>query len=162
MSKKLYVASPLGFSPATLDYYQNNILKPLSSFNLDVLDPWSMTDAKELKKIFDLPMNGEKLKMLSVINREIAAMNTSAIKSCDGVFAILDGVDVDSGTAAEIGYAAALGKRIFSFRGDFRQTGDNVGARVNLQVQYFIETCGGGVENNIDKCFEQIKNWLSE
>src|SRR4030095_14231926 len=45
------------------------------------------------------------------INREIGANNRAAIDRADGVVAVLDGVDVDSGTAAEIGYAFARGKR---------------------------------------------------
>ena len=34
------------------------------------------------------------------------------------VVAVLDGADVDSGTAAEIGYAFARGKLIVGYRGD--------------------------------------------
>ena len=59
------------------------------------------------------------------------------------MLAVLDGADVDSGTAAEIGYAFARGKRILGYRGDFRLAADNVGSIVNLQVEYFI-TAGGG------------------
>ena len=41
--------------------------------------------------------------------------------------AVLDGTDVDSGTAAEIGYAFARGKLIVGYRGDFRLSADNEG-----------------------------------
>ena len=54
------------------------------------------------------------------------------IESSDGVLAVLDGTDVDSGTASEIGYAFALGKKILGYRGDFRLMGDNPGSTVNL------------------------------
>lgn len=38
---------------------------------------------------------------------------------CSSAFAVLDGVDVDSGTAWEIGYAYARGKPIIGLRTDF-------------------------------------------
>ena len=69
--------------------------------------------------------------------------NADAIASSDGVLAVLDGTDVDSGTASEIGYAFALGKKVVGYRGDFRLTGDNPGSVVNLQIEYFIMESGG-------------------
>ena len=65
------------------------------------------------------------------------------------VLAVLDGTDVDSGVAAEIGYAYANAKRVFGIRRDFRQTGDNMGATVNLQVEYCIYASGGEIFNNL-------------
>ena len=59
--------------------------------------------------------------------------------------AVLDGTDVDSGTAAEIGYAFARGKLIVGYRGDFRLSADNEGSTVNLQVEYFIRASGGTI-----------------
>jgi nucleoside 2-deoxyribosyltransferase len=61
------------------------------------------------------------------------------------MIAILDGPDVDSGTAAEIGYAFARGKLIVGYRGDFRLSADNEGSIVNLQVEYFIRESGGAI-----------------
>ena len=62
---------------------------------------------------------------------------------------MLDGTDVDSGTAAEIGYAFAKGKRIVGYRGDFRLSADNEGSLVNLQVEYFIHASGGRIVSSI-------------
>jgi nucleoside 2-deoxyribosyltransferase len=76
------------------------------------------------------------------------------------VVAILDGVDVDSGTAAEIGYAFAKGRPILGYRGDFRLSADNEGATVNLQVEYFIRQSGGDIVTAIEKlpgALEKIK-----
>ena len=61
------------------------------------------------------------------------------------VLANLDGQDVDSGTAAEIGYAFAKGKPIIGYRGDVRLSSDNVGSTVNLQVEFFIRESGGEI-----------------
>ena len=52
---------------------------------------------------------------------------------------------MDSGTAAEIGYAFARDKPVIGYRGDVRLAGDNEGAIVNLQVEYFIRASGGTV-----------------
>jgi nucleoside 2-deoxyribosyltransferase len=42
-------------------------------------------------------------------------------RQADLVLAVLDGADADSGVAYEVGYAAALGKRVIGIRTDFRQ-----------------------------------------
>ena len=83
-----------------------------------------------------------------------------SIRNADGVVAILDGVDVDSGTAAEVGYAYALGKRIYGLRTDFRLAGDNAGSIVNLQVQYFIEASGGSVQTTVEGLLNELRVWV--
>ena len=52
---------------------------------------------------------------------------------------------MDSGTAAEIGYAFARGKPIIGYRGDLRLSSDNVALTVNLQVEFFITESGGEI-----------------
>ena len=47
--------------------------------------------------------------------------------------AIIDGADADSGTAWEMGYAAALKKRVIALRTDFRMAGSH--ERVNLMLE---------------------------
>jgi len=64
---------------------------------------------------------------------------------------VLDGSDVDSGTAAEIGYAFAQKKKIFGYRSDFRLAADNEGAMVNLQVEYFICASGGDLFTQVSQ-----------
>ncbi len=65
------------------------------------------------------------------------------IRSCDIVLGVLDGPELDSGTASELGFAAALGKKCFGLRTDFRDSGDFDGIPINLQVLYWIESSGG-------------------
>jgi nucleoside 2-deoxyribosyltransferase len=43
----------------------------------------------------------------------------------EGVVAVMDGADPDSGTCWECGYAFGRGKPVVLFRGDFRGTGDS-------------------------------------
>ncbi|MGB9132274.1 MAG: nucleoside 2-deoxyribosyltransferase [Methanosarcina sp.] len=57
------------------------------------------------------------------------------VDSSDIVVAVLDGVDVDSGTAWEIGYAYARGKPVIGLRTDFRAFSDGI---VNLMVEMAI------------------------
>jgi len=73
------------------------------------------------------------------------------------MLAVLDGTDVDSGTAAEIGYAAALNKKICGYRGDFRKSGDNEGSVINLQVEYFILSSGGQIVSDLVMLESELK-----
>ena len=91
----------------------------------------------------------------------IGRANADNIRACDGVVAVLDGVDVDSGTAAEIGFAYALGKWIAGLRTDFRQTGENEAAVVNLQVRHFIDASGGTLVTTIDDLEAVVEAWAS-
>ena len=59
--------------------------------------------------------------------------NRRAIRDADIMVAIIDGADADSGTAWEMGYAAALKKRVIALRTDFRMTGSH--ERVNLMLE---------------------------
>ena len=47
-----------------------------------------------------------------------------ALEESDIVVAVLDGPDVDSGTAFEVGYARALGLPVIGMRTDFRESQD--------------------------------------
>ena len=67
----------------------------------------------------------------------IFSKNETAIKSSDIIVAVVDGADVDSGTAWEIGYAYALGKPILGLRTDFRTLG--IEGTVNLMIERSAE-----------------------
>jgi nucleoside 2-deoxyribosyltransferase len=55
------------------------------------------------------------------------------IDECNGVLAILDGADADSGTCVELGYAWARKKRVIGVRTDFRVSEDR---GLNLMVSH--------------------------
>ena len=61
---------------------------------------------------------------------------------------MLDGPDVDSGTAAEIGWAAARQCPVVGLRTDFRLA-DHEAAPVNLQVEDFITVSGGALVTSL-------------
>ena len=142
--KSIYLASPLGFATSTRGFMDH--LVGLLRAGIDVLNPWD--DLRFAQDFIDLEREDSvtrRVARLTEINTELGRANTASIDDADGLFAILDGVDVDSGTAAEIGYAYARGKYVCGLRTDFRLAGDNFGSIVNLQVQYFIESSGGKV-----------------
>jgi nucleoside 2-deoxyribosyltransferase len=92
-----------------------------------------------------MPYGAEKRNEWRRVNAEIGRNNHAALDRCDAVLAVLDGTDIDSGTASEIGYAFAKAKPILGYRGDFRLSADNEGSTVNLQVEYFIRQSGGEI-----------------
>lgn len=80
-----------------------------------------------------------------------------ALTSADVVIALLDGVQVDDGTAWEIGYAYALGKPILGIRTDFRQAGEHPGATVNAMVEY---SCSN-ISRTTDCLLNELHKYLS-
>ncbi len=142
--RSIYLASPLGFAESTRAF-MDDLARRLRE-HVTVHNPWDESAATEpLPEIMAIDSFAERSRRLAEINRELGRLNAEAIAASDGLFAILDGVDVDSGTAAEIGYAFGLGKYVCGLRTDFRLAGDNHGATVNLQVEYFIQESGGRI-----------------
>lgn len=147
MSPAVYVASPLGFSAIGRAYYQQTLLPAIKAAGLGVLDPWAPKHAKAsgLAAALKLPLGDDRVAKLAQANQAIAALNFDLIRKADGLLAVVDGNDIDSGTAAEIGAASALGKPIVGVRTDFRSMGDNEGSPINLQVEFFIRNNGGAI-----------------
>jgi nucleoside 2-deoxyribosyltransferase len=147
--KRIYLASPLGFAASTRAFLDELVLS--LSRVVDVENPWD--DHRfddEFAALGLVDSVTERRERLHRINHELGGSNVERIDRSDAVFAILDGVDVDSGTAAEIGYGFAQGKFVCGLRTDFRLAGDNDGAVVNLQVEYFIHQSGGEIVTTAD------------
>jgi nucleoside 2-deoxyribosyltransferase len=156
---RIYLASPLGFADSTR-HFMEHLIECIAP-HVDVSNPWDdQRFADEFVRIASIDSRAEASAALAAINTELGRANAQSIREADGVVAILDGVDVDSGTAAEVGYAYALGKRIFGLRTDFRLAGDNPGSIVNLQVQYFIEASGGSVQTTVDGLMDALALWV--
>jgi nucleoside 2-deoxyribosyltransferase len=81
---------------------------------------------------------------------EVGARNAAAIYSSHMLIAQLDGQEVDAGTAAEVGYAAALGLPCVGVRSDLRSSGEP-GMHVNLQLEAFIVLSGGFIAGSLDE-----------
>src|SRR5215468_11498401 len=142
--KHIYLAGPLGFSEGG-NLFKEALTKKLKKHGYKVIDPFKLTPQSKFQKISRLPTLEQQQQAWKVLNPQIARRGQQAIDECNAVLAVLDGPDVDSGTAAEIGYAFARGKPILGYRGDFRLSSDNEGSLVNLQVEYFIRASGGEI-----------------
>jgi nucleoside 2-deoxyribosyltransferase len=153
VAAKVYVASPLGFSPAGQRWSAEELLPALLAAGLEPLDPWMLTPEVDaaLAAALVLSDGPGRRTSLADVNRRIGEANAFLIREADGMLAVLDGTDVDSGTAAEIGFASALGKPIVGLRTDLRRAGDNEGAVVNLQVEYFVRATGGPIVTDVDE-----------
>ena len=145
---RIYLASPLGFAETTLPFMTTIEGRP-RDLGFDLFNPWRSSLGAEVCEAKLIENGKDRIFRLRQLNEEIARSNEAEIRDCDLVVAALDGVDVDSGTASEIGFAYALGKRILGLRTDFRLTGDNEASVINLQAQYWIEASGGEIANSI-------------
>lgn len=145
MKKSLYVASPLGFSEVGRYFMHDKLFPLLTKLGYGIIDPWTLTDPQLIDPVVNMEYGKAKQEAWQKLNLILGENNRKGIQDSDGLLAVLDGVDVDSGTASEIGYAAALGKPVLGYRGDFRLAADNEGSIVNLQVEYFIRLNKGAI-----------------
>ncbi len=114
--RTVYLAAPL-FSEAELD------------FNRKLRD--------EIKragfKVFLPQEDSNNIKDEKTRQKIIFGKNEAAIINSDIIVAVIDGTDIDSGTAWEIGFAYARSKPIFGLRTDFRTLG--IEGTVNLMIE---------------------------
>ena len=147
---RVYLASPLGFS---LEWktYKDKIKRRLNELGHTVFDPWDQPfrpTIEEASTVEDWPARVAAFKEIAT---RIGRANEEMIRVCDVVLGVLDGLELDSGTVSEIGFAAALGKKCYGLRTDFRNSGDFEGIPINLQVLYFIESSGGKLFRRINE-----------
>ncbi|AAR34940.2 nucleoside 2-deoxyribosyltransferase [Geobacter sulfurreducens] len=146
----IYLASPLGFSPETKSYLEK-VKDKLKSLGHDVFDPWEQDHfAGRIEQAFRIESFHARVEEFRSIASGIGEINESGIIACDGLLAILDGAEIDSGTAGEVGFASALGRKCYGLRTDIRDCGDFVGIPINLQILRFIERSGGCLFRCID------------
>jgi nucleoside 2-deoxyribosyltransferase len=156
---QVYVASPLGFVDA-LRPYREAINQELEQAGRTPLDPWADPGGK-IERAFAtagaIADADKRRRALARLDMRAGRSNHGLLERADGVLAILDGPDVDSGTAAEVGYAAARGTPVVGLRTDTRRTGENDGCTVNLQVEYFIRLHGGAVFGDLRAAVSRLR-----
>ena len=154
--KRVYLASPLGFAASTRAFMAETIV--LLSEVVTVVNPWDDTSfAADFERAQALTDINQRRKAFHEINLGIGAKNERMIRSVEMLVAVLDGVDVDSGTAGEMGFAYGLGLPVYGLRTDFRLTGDNEAAGINLQLRYFIEQSGGAYLTTVDTLVDALR-----
>ena len=119
MKKKLYLANSYGFSKQTKDLLPE-FIKIFQNLNVEVYEPFERT--KHL-------INNKKNWAY-----ELAKTNYEDLKSCDCIFAIVNGTPPDEGVMVELGIAIGLKKDIFLFRDDFRNCSDSDQYPLNLML----------------------------
>jgi len=104
---RFYIAGPL-FAEAERSFLENLVIFLARELKLDPIKHFFLPhrDAGDLGLVLDHK---------SIFNSDIDQLKQASI-----VVAVLDGSDVDSGTAAEIGFAYAERKAIFGLLTDFR------------------------------------------
>lgn len=158
MRQTIYVASPLGFSPETLQYL-SRIVATLETCGFNVSNPWDTDYTEKIARYASYDSASMQVKAFNRLASCIGYNNCCEIDNADMVLAILDGTEPDSGTVVELGYAVGCNKKVFGLRTDVRNCGDFPGLPINLQVTYFIEKSGGSLFRSIDemvKYFTQV------
>ena len=120
--RTVYLAAPL-FSEAECDF-NRKLRDEIKSAGFNVFLP--QEDSNNVRD--------EKNRQKIIFNKNVDAIDRSGI-----IVAVIDGTDVDSGTAWEIGYAFARGKPIIGLRTDFRTLG--IEGTVNLMIERSAVLC---------------------
>ena len=157
---EIYLANGLGFSGITKSGIES-IRQYLENAGFRVYEPFQKSDDLGIKiaGLLREERDYDVLKSkLGEINQEIARRNADAIDDARAIVAVLDGgYDLDSGVAAEIGYGVALGKKVVGLRTDIRCGGENPGATINIQVEYFIRRSGGTIVSELDALLAELQ-----
>ncbi|KCZ72905.1 nucleoside 2-deoxyribosyltransferase [Candidatus Methanoperedens nitroreducens] len=122
--KNVYLAAPL-FSESERDF-NHKLRDEIRNIGFNVFLP--QEDSNNIKNV--------NHQQQVIFNKNLAAIEKS-----DLLVAVIDGSDVDSGTAWEIGYAFAKGKPVLGLRTDFRTLG--IEGTVNLMIECSVILCTG-------------------
>jgi nucleoside 2-deoxyribosyltransferase len=136
MGHKIYLSGPL-FSQAEIDWGKHiSTLLQKRLNGIDILWPHEMA-AESPEDIFKA--------------------NLQALDECDLMVAILDGPQVDDGSAWEIGYFFSQGKSVLGIRTDFRRAGEHEHSQVNLMIEC---SCLALVDEE-DRLVEELKRLMA-
>ena len=141
MNKKLYLANPYGFSKQTKTLLPE-FIKIFQDLNVEVYEPFERTKELTSNKNYWA--------------YELAKTNLEDLKSCDCIFAIVNGNPPDEGVMVELGIAIALKKEIFLFRDDFRNCSDSNQYPLNLML--FVGLPKENWSRNYFQTLNDIKN----
>ena len=121
LEMKIYLAGPLFTEAERLWHLQ--FKKELEESGHTVIWPGELIDDE------DIAVWGDDAQ------RNIMITDRDALMSCDTVVALIDGTQVDDGTAWEIGYAYANNIPVYGIRTDFRNAGETKRGVVNAMIE---------------------------
>lgn len=87
---------------------------------------------------------------------EIFQENLRALDRCDLMVAMLDGPQVDDGTAWEIGRFFLQGKKVLGIRTDIRKAGESERGRVNLMIEFSCLS----ISSNFEELYSELEGLL--
>jgi len=152
---RLYLSSGLGFMEGTQWWYDEVAIPRLQEAGFELLDPWRENGRATEEHLSEADQEGRSPEERWEVCIQIARRNIEHLESADAVLAFLDGSDVDSGVACEVGWAAAKGIPVVGLRTDRRHCSDNLGSRFNLQVQYAVLIGNGRAEGALATSLEE-------
>ena len=118
--KKIYLASPYGFSERQRQLLLPELVKALEDLGLEVWEPFARNNQ------VDFSQPGWAYRVGQADRRDV--------EECDAVFAVVNGCPPDEGVCIELGIAIALGRPTFLFRDDFRRVTDSEEYPLNLML----------------------------
>ena len=120
MKKRIYLASPYGFSAQQKERLLPVFVRVLESLSAEVWEPFARNNQ------VDFSESGWAYR--------VGQSDLSDVLGCDALFAIVNGTPPDEGVMVELGAAIALKKPTFLFRDDFRRCTDSENYPLNLML----------------------------
>lgn len=148
---KIYFAAPL-FTEAERDWIRSTIEK-IEALALERGTKIQIIFPYDLITKDDINLLGERAKS------EIFSRCKSHLDDADLLIALLDGSQVDDGTAWEVGYfyrGKPEGAKIIGVRTDFRHAGESAGAVVNAMVECACDLIARSSEELLTILFDYI------
>lgn len=122
MKKTVYLANQYGFSGMERYYIMGHVTRQIESLNLYVHEPF-----EQIAKSINMDNVRESWY-------EIGQTNMDSIVGSDAVFAMINGLEPDSGVMIEIGLAYAWNIPVFLFRDDMRQGSETNTYPLNIMI----------------------------
>ncbi len=120
MKKKIYLASPYGFSAQQKERLLPDFVEILEHLGAEVWEPFARNNQVD----FSAPGWAY----------QVGQSDLRDVVEADAVFAIVNGTPPDEGVMVELGAAIALGRKTFLFRDDFRRCTDCEKYPLNLML----------------------------
>ena len=120
MSKRIYLASPYGFSRQQKESLLPVFVEKLTELGAEVWEPFARNNQVDFSEA------GWAYRVGQADLRDVA--------ESDAIFAIVNGTPPDEGVMVELGAAIALKKPTFLFRDDFRRCTDSERYPLNLML----------------------------
>jgi nucleoside 2-deoxyribosyltransferase len=119
MKKRVYLASPYGFSKQWKGLLRP-LVRELEKLGLEVWEPFARNNQ------VDFATPGWAY--------QVGQRDFRDVREADAIFAVVNGTPPDEGVMVELGMAIALGKPSFLFRDDFRRCTDSEQYPLNLML----------------------------